>query len=150
MTMAAFAVVVVREREVEDGDQIAALAGYGRERPLLGTVMTISMLSLAGFPPLAGFVGKFLLFGAAIDQDMPGWPSWARWAASSAWATTCACSSVLWLGSPDPGRSTKILRLPAAVGAVAIASAVLTVGLAIGASPVLDVCRGAAESLLAP
>ncbi len=150
MTMAAFAVVVVREREVEDGDQIAALAGYGRERPLLGTVMTISMLSLAGFPPLAGFVGKFLVFGAAIDQDMLWLAIVGAVGSIISLGYYLRVLSVLWLGSPDPGRSTKMLRIPAAVGAVAIASAVLTVGLAIGASPVLDVCRGAAESLLAP
>ena len=36
MTMAAFAVVIVREREVEDGDTVGALRGYGRARPLLG------------------------------------------------------------------------------------------------------------------
>ena len=36
MTMAAFAVVIIREREVENGDDIAALTGYGRARPVLG------------------------------------------------------------------------------------------------------------------
>ncbi len=70
MTMAAFAVVIIREREVEDGDTLAALDGYGRARPVIGVVMTIAMLSLAGFPPLAGFVGKFLLFGSAVEADM--------------------------------------------------------------------------------
>src|SRR5690606_2678568 len=50
MTMAAFAVVIVREREVEDGDSLVALTGYGRHRPVLGVVMALSMLSLAGFP----------------------------------------------------------------------------------------------------
>ena len=32
--------------------------------------MTLAMLSLAGFPPLAGFVGKFLLFGSAVEDDL--------------------------------------------------------------------------------
>ena len=70
MTLAAFAIVILREREVEDGDQLEAFTGYGRRRPWAGVVMTLAMLSLAGFPPLAGFIGKFLLFSAAIDNDM--------------------------------------------------------------------------------
>ena len=149
MTMAAFAVVVVREREVEDGDTIAALAGYGRRRPLLGAVMTISMLSLSGFPPLAGFVGKFLVFGSAIDQDL-------LWLAIVGAAGSIVSLGyylrvlgTVWLGQADETRPAKVLRVPAAVGAVAIVSALFTVGLAIAASPILDLCRGAAESLLA-
>jgi NADH-quinone oxidoreductase subunit N len=150
MTTAAFAVVVVREREVEDGDRIEALAGYGRRRPLLGTVMTVSMLSLAGFPPLAGFVGKFLIFGAAIDQDLLWLAIVGAVGSIISLGYYLRLLAVVWLGDPDPARSPKILRVPAAVGAVAVVSAVMTVGLAIGASPVVDVCRGAAESLLAP
>ena len=37
MTMAAFAVVIIREREVENGDTIDALTGYGRARPVSGS-----------------------------------------------------------------------------------------------------------------
>ena len=50
MNMAAFAVIVARERETGLGDSIAAVAGLGAERPLLAWPMTISMLALAGFP----------------------------------------------------------------------------------------------------
>ena len=50
MNMAAFAVIVARERETELGDSIAALAGLGRERPLLAWPMTLAMLGLAGHP----------------------------------------------------------------------------------------------------
>ncbi len=87
MNMAAFAVIVARERETralaqarnpeewptedEDpdgwvGDSIQTLAGLGRERPLLAWPMTISMLALAGIPATAGFIGKFYLIDAAV------------------------------------------------------------------------------------
>ncbi len=66
MNMAAFAVIIARERETALGDSIEALAGIGRDRPLLAWPMTISMLSLAGIPATAGFIGKFYLIDAAV------------------------------------------------------------------------------------
>src|SRR6185503_7318706 len=65
--LAAFTVicVVLRAADVED---ISGLAGLHQRSPLLAGAMTLSMVSLAGIPPLAGFFGKFLLFKAAIEQ----------------------------------------------------------------------------------
>ena len=59
--------IVARERETELGDSIQAVAGLGRERPLLAWPMTISMLALAGIPATAGFIGKFYLIDAAVS-----------------------------------------------------------------------------------
>jgi NADH-quinone oxidoreductase subunit N len=67
MNMAAFAVIVSRERETGLGDSIASVSGIGRERPLLAWPMTIAMLSLAGIPATAGFIGKFYLIDAAVS-----------------------------------------------------------------------------------
>ncbi|MDQ3722545.1 MAG: NADH-quinone oxidoreductase subunit N, partial [Actinomycetota bacterium] len=69
MNLAAFAVIVVRERETPLGDDIASLNGIGATRPLLAWPMTIAMLALAGFPATAGFIGKFYLIDAAVDGD---------------------------------------------------------------------------------
>jgi NADH-quinone oxidoreductase subunit N len=150
MTIAAFAIVVIREREVEGGDRIDALAGYGRRRPVLGAVMTVSMLSLAGFPPLAGFVGKFLLFGAAVQDDLT-WLAVVGAAGSMiSLAYYLRIVGVVWLRDPEPGREGKTLPVPAALGFVAVGSAAAVIGLALAASPLLDACRGAAEALLAP
>jgi NADH-quinone oxidoreductase subunit N len=66
MNMAAFAVIVARERETGLGDSAQALAGLGRERPWLAWPMTISMLALAGIPATGGFIGKFYLIDAAV------------------------------------------------------------------------------------
>ena len=67
MNLAAFAVIVARERETPLGDDIASLNGIGATRPLLAWPMTIAMLALAGFPATAGFIGKFYLIDAAVD-----------------------------------------------------------------------------------
>jgi NADH-quinone oxidoreductase subunit N len=67
MNMAAFAVIVARERETGLGDGMQALAGLGRERPWLAWPMTISMLGLAGIPATGGFIGKFYLIDAAVS-----------------------------------------------------------------------------------
>jgi NADH-quinone oxidoreductase subunit N len=69
MNLAAFAVIVIRERETGLGDDIASVQGLGAQRPLLAMAMTLSMLGLAGIPATAGFIGKFYLIDAAIDGD---------------------------------------------------------------------------------
>ena len=69
MNMAAFAVIVARERETGLGDDITSLYGLGAERPALAWPMTIAMLSLAGFPATAGFFGKIYLIDAAVENE---------------------------------------------------------------------------------
>lgn len=61
MNIGAFAVVLQR------GTQLADFQGLGKARPWQGVALVIFLFSLVGIPPLAGFAGKFLLFGAAID-----------------------------------------------------------------------------------
>ena len=65
--LAAFMVIsiVTRGRESED---ISVLAGLSQRSPLLATLLTLAMVSLAGIPPLAGFFGKFLLLKAVVEQ----------------------------------------------------------------------------------
>jgi NADH-quinone oxidoreductase subunit N len=67
MNVAAFAVVIARERVSPMGDDISSFEGLGRADPLLAWPLTIAMLGLAGFPVTAGFIGKFYLLRAAID-----------------------------------------------------------------------------------
>jgi NADH-quinone oxidoreductase subunit N len=67
MNLAAFATIIARERETGLGDDIAAVAGIGLSRPLLAWPLTLAMLSLAGMPATAGFIGKFTLIEAAAD-----------------------------------------------------------------------------------
>jgi len=69
MNLAAFAVIVARERETVFGDDIRAVRGLGAERPALAWPLTISMLALAGLPATAGFIGKLYLIEALVEGD---------------------------------------------------------------------------------
>jgi NADH-quinone oxidoreductase subunit N len=69
MNLAAFAVIVARERETPFGDDIRAVRGLGAERPTLAWSLTISMLALAGLPATAGFIGKLYLIEALVEGD---------------------------------------------------------------------------------
>ncbi len=67
MNLGAFGIVTLLTRAGSAGDAIASYSGLGGRRPLLALAMAIFMLALGGIPPTAGFVGKFVLFGAAVD-----------------------------------------------------------------------------------
>jgi NADH-quinone oxidoreductase subunit N len=69
MNLAAFAVVIARERETIFGDDIRSVQNLGSERPLLAWPLTISMLALAGLPATAGFIGKLYLIEALVEGD---------------------------------------------------------------------------------
>jgi NADH-quinone oxidoreductase subunit N len=75
----AFAVVGALERrgaapgdEPADQWDLSRLAGLARRQPALAFAMTVFMLSLAGIPPTAGFVGKLLVFKAAVNAHAYG------------------------------------------------------------------------------
>jgi NADH-quinone oxidoreductase subunit N len=58
------ALVATRERT---NDELSDYAGLSKRQPLLAFLMTIFLLSLGGFPPTAGFIGKWYLFSAAVS-----------------------------------------------------------------------------------
>ena len=66
MALGAFGVLGSLKEGAKDNEAYRDLAGLGFKRPFLGAAMALFMLSLAGFPPLGGFTGKFYLFRAAI------------------------------------------------------------------------------------
>ena len=51
-------------------DDIRDFAGLWRERPGLAALLTIFLLSLGGFPPTVGFVAKWYIFSAAVQQNL--------------------------------------------------------------------------------
>ncbi len=67
--LAAFGVVAAFGR-ISGSDEIAAYAGLSRRAPGLALVMLVAFLSLAGMPPLGGFVVKFFVFAAAVNSNL--------------------------------------------------------------------------------
>ena len=63
----AFAVITIMASRGEDLDSYDNLRGLGFRRPYVAAAMGLFLLSLGGFPPTAGFFGKFFVFSAAIQ-----------------------------------------------------------------------------------
>ena len=66
MNIGAFGAVILAKTEDGESLMISDYAGLGTRKPLLALFMSVMLLSLAGFPPTAGFVGKFYIFKAAV------------------------------------------------------------------------------------
>lgn len=68
MNVGAFGVVAFYERQQGlDFTDINNYAGLGFKRPLMGVLLSFFLFSLAGIPPFVGFIGKYMVFAAAID-----------------------------------------------------------------------------------
>ena len=68
MNIGAFAVVFIMEGEGPEGNSISRFNGLAKRHPLIAGAMSLFLLSLAGFPPTAGFFGKLYVFMAAIKH----------------------------------------------------------------------------------
>ena len=112
MNIGAFAIVARVGRELE------AFTGVGRAMPWTGAALIIFLLSLVGVPPLAGFAGKLLLFGAAIDMGY-------TWLAAVAFLNSVLSLAVylrlivpLYQAPNAPQRTTSLAMLVSAVALV--------------------------------
>ena len=131
MNLGAFGVMAYLEWDGEEGSAqtLDSLAGVAMRRPLLGVVMTVCMLSLLGFPPLAGFFGKVFVFAPAIKAGL----TWLVVAGVLASAVSAGyylrVLYVMWMRQPEAG--TEPVRLthtmPATATAALVVCAVLLV-----------------------
>ncbi|BDI31368.1 NADH-quinone oxidoreductase subunit N [Capsulimonas corticalis] len=67
MNLGAFGILILLARRGDELTQIQDLEGLSERQPAAAALMAIFMLSLAGIPPTAGFIGKFFLFSGAIQ-----------------------------------------------------------------------------------
>ncbi|MEK1851241.1 MAG: NADH-quinone oxidoreductase subunit NuoN [Phyllobacterium sp.] len=69
-TLGTFAFILAMRRKDGNVEQIGELSGLSRTNPIMATMLTILMFSLAGIPPLAGFWGKWYTFLAAMQANL--------------------------------------------------------------------------------
>ena len=68
-SITSFAILLVVHRAT-GSESIESFYGLAKRNPLLATVTVISMLSLAGIPPTAGFFAKYYIFSSAIQNNL--------------------------------------------------------------------------------
>ncbi len=69
--LGAFGVILALRRRGEEILTVSDLSGVGYRHPVLGMLMSLFLLSLAGLPPTAGFFGKLFLINALIQMNPP-------------------------------------------------------------------------------
>jgi NADH-quinone oxidoreductase subunit N len=72
MNIGAFTVVILLGRKGQENTGLDDYSGLATRSPLLAIMMSVFMFSLAGFPPTAGFMGKFYVFSAAVKSGFVG------------------------------------------------------------------------------
>ena len=116
MNLAAFAVIVARERETGLGDDISSLYGLGADRPALAWPMTIAMLALAGFPATAGFFGKIYLINASVDNGYAWLGVVIVLGSAVSLAYYLRVVAAVWMRSPSEAPETLLRARPAIAG----------------------------------
>ncbi len=135
----------LRQRRTAD---LSALGSLYHAQPMVATMAMIPVFSLAGIPPLSGFIGKLGVVGAALASGHYIVTAVALLAS----LVTILSMARVWDGAfwkPAPSESTPG-RLDPLVLAPAFALIVLTLGFTFGAGPIVALTMQAAEQLLHP
>ncbi|HET9950121.1 MAG TPA: proton-conducting transporter membrane subunit, partial [Longimicrobiales bacterium] len=147
MNIGAFAIVIGVAHQAEERLQIDDYSGFGWEQPMLGVILTILLLSLAGFPGTGGFMGKIYLLQGAADAGL--------WVLSVVLVLTTLASYwyylrlawFMWMRSPvTADQHAKVVTpLPMQLALLASVALILYMGLFPGAA--LEFARSSVEGL---
>lgn len=124
--LAAFGVVMTLEGSAERDLTIVDLAGLWQRNPWLSAIMALALLSLAGAPPTAGFLGKYLVISSA-------WQSGYGWMAGVAALASAIAAffyirtlATMFTGTTSEARATTPAR--STIALLIVAAAILLVG----------------------
>jgi NADH-quinone oxidoreductase subunit N len=124
MTMGAFAVVMTVGLRNETRLDLDAYSGLGWRRPFLGIVMTIFLLSLAGFPFTGGFIGKVFIVRAAVERGLVMLAVVLVMASLVSYYYYLRVAWYMWFRDPEDGRTAE----PGTLAPAMIIALVITAG----------------------
>jgi len=137
MTLGAFGIVTVLSGKERDADRIEDYRGLFFRRPWLAGIFTMMLLSLAGIPLTAGFIGKFYVLAAGVGSLL--WIPVICLVIASAIGLFYYLRVLIVLYSPMPG-AAEVIESPMTAGIMALSLlVVLLVVIGIYPSPVLEV-----------
>jgi NADH-quinone oxidoreductase subunit N len=126
-------------------DRISDLSGLWKRSPFVSIIFLISLLSLAGIPPTAGFIGKFYLFTEAIHQGYVWLAAFSLGMSLVAiYYYLMVIRTVLSGNSPEK----KPLAVPFSLRLVMIFSAGMTILIGVWPGPFTDMALRIAQSFL--
>ena len=124
------------------------IKGLGRRMPITALGLVISLLALAGVPPLNGFWSKLMLFGAAIDAGSSLW--WAPWlAVAGVLNSALSLAYYGWIIRKMyfEGETEKRIKEPASIIAVMIFSIIFMVTIGVYPEPIIKFAEMASPTL---
>jgi len=145
-TAGAFGVITLCERARDEAVEVGDYAGLAERHPVLAAALGLFLLSLIGVPPLAGFVGKFYVFAAAVRAGY----LWLTVAAvlNSALAAYYYLRVVVYMYMRAP-ESTPVAYTPSLAGALALVVALVgIVALGVVPAPFVDLAQAAVAPLV--
>jgi NADH-quinone oxidoreductase subunit N len=145
-TVGTFGVITLLERAGAEAVEVRDYAGLARRHPLLAFTLALFLLSLVGIPPLAGFVAKFYLFGAAVKAGFIGLAVIA--VLNSAVAAYYYLRVIVTMYMQEPDADSAALT-PSFAGGLALAIALLgIILLGVAPAPFADLALAAVTPLL--
>jgi NADH-quinone oxidoreductase subunit N len=140
-TAGMFACIIAMRRKGRAVERITDLGGLWKSDPGMALSITIFLFSMAGIPPFSGFIGKYFIFGAALQAHLVALA--VVGVASSAVSAFyyIRVIKVMYFDAPEPAFDTR----PASLSIVAGAGALFTLAFFIFPAPVVSAAQAAAK-----
>ncbi len=149
MTVGAFAVAAAVGRgdaRAESAYDLGSWAGLARRQPVLASAMTVFLLSMAGIPPTGGFLGKYLIFRAAVESHQ--YLLAVVGVLNAVVAAYYYLKVVIAMFMHEPEEPVEARPVPASMTALLAVSTAAIFWLGLVPGPVVDLLRGIASRLV--